>query len=100
MEEKILSLLGRKDYAPSNVPEVLKRLSLRPNLQQELQGALRALEQRGQIVRTKGNRYIKAREADLIPGIIRINRQGKGFLQPDDRALKEMVIPENATSTA
>ncbi len=100
MEEKILSLLGRKDYAPSNVPELLKRLGLRPNLQQELQGALRALEQRGQIVRTKGNRYIKAREADLIPGIIRINRQGKGFLQPDDRALKEIVIPENATSTA
>jgi exoribonuclease R len=39
-------------------------------------------------------------EADLIPGRIRMNRQGKGFLQPDDPALKEIAIPEPATSTA
>ena len=28
MEERILELLGRKDYSPSNVPELLKRLGL------------------------------------------------------------------------
>ena len=36
----------------------------------------------------------------MIPGRIRMNRQGKGFLQPDDPGLKEIVIPESATSTA
>ena len=51
-------------------------------------------------MRTKGNRYIKSREADLVPGVIRMNRQGKGFLQPDEPGQKEIVIPENATSTA
>ena len=40
---------------------------------------LRGLEQSGQIARIKGNRYIQPREADLIPGRIRMNRQGKGF---------------------
>ena len=29
-----------------------------------------------------------------------MNRQGKGFLQPDDPALKEIAIPESATGTA
>ena len=29
-----------------------------------------------------------------------MNRQGKGFLQPDDPGLKEIAIPESATSTA
>src|SRR5436190_6592169 len=29
-----------------------------------------------------------------------MNRQGKGFLQPDDPRLKEITIPESATSTA
>jgi ribonuclease R len=100
MEEQILKLLGRPDYAPANVPELLRRLRLSPNRQQDLQRAIRALEQSGRIVRTKGNRYILAREADLIPGRIRINRQGKGFLQPDDPALKEIMIPEGATLTA
>src|SRR6185369_4735903 len=70
------------------------------NRQQELQGLLRKLEQAGQITRTKGNRYIQSREADLIPGRIKMNRQGKGFLQPDDPTLKEIMIPESATGTA
>src|SRR5438093_12639952 len=100
MEEQILKLLRRKDYVPLNVPELLRQLRQAPNRQQELQRVLRALEQSGRVVRIKGNRYIEPREADLIPGKIRINRAGKGFLQPDDPALKEIAIPENATGTA
>src|SRR6202142_638791 len=100
MDELILKLLGRKDYAPANVPELLRRLGLRANQQQELQGVLGGLEKDGKIIRTKGNRYIQSREADLVPGVIRINRQGKGFLQPDDPGLKEIMVPEGATSTA
>lgn len=100
MEEQVLSLLGRKHYVPSNVPELLRQLRWPPNRQQELQGVLRPLEDSGRITRTKGNRYILSREADLIPGRIQINRQAKGFLQPDDLGLKEIMIPEDATSTA
>src|SRR5690242_6811398 len=100
MEEAILKLLGRKDYSPLNVPELLGGLGLLPNQQQELQHALRELERSGQTTRTKGNRYILSNEADLVPGTIRVNRQGKGFLQPDDPAVREIVVPESATSTA
>src|SRR5450759_3801279 len=100
MEEQVLSLLGRKHYVPSNVPELLRQLRWPPKRQQELQGVLRPLEDSGRITRTKGNRYILSREADLIPGRIQINRQAKGFLQPDDLGLKEIMIPEDATSTA
>ncbi len=99
-DEQILKLLGRSDYTPANVPELLRRLGLPPNQQQALQHALRALEKSGQILRTKRNRYIISREADLVPGVIRINRQGKGFLQPDEPGSPEVVVPENATGTA
>ena len=100
MEQRILNLLGRKDYVPANVPELLRRLRLPPPRQQELQRVLLALEQSGRVARIKGHRYIQPREADLIPGRIRMNRQGKGFLQPDDAGLKEIAIPESATGTA
>ena len=100
IEAKLLSLLSQPGYVPLNVPELLRRLRLGPPCQQELQVLLRGLEQAGRVARIKGNRYIQPREADLVPGRIRMNRQGKGFLQPDDPGQKEIVIPESATSTA
>jgi len=100
IKQGIVETLGRKDYAAANVPELLRLLGLPPASQQALQHLLRELEVSGQIARIKGNRYILSREADLIPGRIRMNRQGKGFLQPDDTSLKEIAIPEGATGTA
>src|ERR1017187_7265718 len=100
MREQIIRLLEQKNYVPANVPELLRSLHLSPNRQQELQAVLGKLEQVGEIARIKGNHYILPREADLIPGRIRMNRAGKGFLQPDDSSLKEIAIPESATSTA
>ena len=44
--------------------------------------------------------HIQSREADLGLSRIRMNRQGKGFLIPDDSSLKEIMVPENATGTA
>ena len=100
MEELILRLLGRSDYTPSNFQQLIQRLGLPHARQPAVQQALRDLEKNGQIIRTKSHRYIQAREADLIPGRIRVNRQGKGFLEPEDAAQKEIVIPESATGTA
>lgn len=100
IEDKILKLLLRPGYAPANVPELLQLLDLPRNQQQNLQYAIRHLETKGQILRTKGNRYILAQQADLIPGVISINRGGKGFLQPDEPGLAEIVVPESATGTA
>jgi ribonuclease R len=100
IKDQIIELLGRRDYVPANVPELLRLLGLPRRGQQELQAAIGELERAGKIARIKGNRYIQPREVDLIPGRIRMNRQGKGFLQPDDPDLKEIVIPESATRTA
>jgi ribonuclease R len=100
MDQQILRILGQRDYVPANVPELLRRLRLPPNRQQDLQTVLRKLEQSGQVARIKGNRYIQPRDADLIPGRIRMNRAGNGFLQPDDAGLKEIAVPESATGTA
>jgi ribonuclease R len=100
MNDQVIRLLGQKDYVPLNVPELLRRLRLPPHRQQELQAVLKKLEQTGEVARIKGNRYVQPREADLIPGRIRMNRAGNGFLQPDDAGLKEIAVPQNATGTA
>ena len=100
MEEKILRLMGRKRYLPSNIPEFLKQLRLESSQQQELQSILKELERTGQVARIKGNRYILPREADLVPGRIQITRGGRGFLLPDAPGQGEVSIVANKTGTA
>ena len=58
MKDQIIRLLAQKNYVPANVPELLRLLRLPPNRQQELQAALRQLEQSGAVARIKGNRYV------------------------------------------
>ena len=100
MKDRILKLLGRKSYVPANVAELALLLRLQVRQEQELRRVLRKLERSGHIARIKGDRYIIPEEADLIPGRIQVTRGGRGFLTPDDPAIKEIAIPAEATGTA
>ncbi|HEV2394146.1 MAG TPA: VacB/RNase II family 3'-5' exoribonuclease [Verrucomicrobiae bacterium] len=101
MDNQILTLLGRPDYTPLTAGELASRLGIVAGKRAELQRALARLERAGQIARIKkGERYALPLEADLVPGRIRMNRQGVGFLQPDDPKLSPLRIPQDATGTA
>ncbi len=100
MDTKILELLASADYVPSNVPELLSQLGMKPNQQQVLQGTLKSLIKQGKLISTKGNRYIIAKEADLIAGVIQITRGGRGFVQPDEPGVGEIGIQGRNTDTA
>jgi ribonuclease R len=96
----LLELTGARDYLPADCMELMKRLRLPAEREADLKATLDELERLGRLARIKGHRYVQPRDADLIPGRIRINRQGKGFLQPDEAGIREIVIPESATGTA
>ncbi|MBL9126879.1 MAG: ribonuclease R [Verrucomicrobiales bacterium] len=100
MKEQLLELLGAKGYFPADAAELARRMGLSPGRVGELRRLLEGLEQSGAVARIKGHRYILPDEADLIPGRIRMNRQGKGWLAPDQAGLSEIEIPESATGTA
>lgn len=100
MQDKILEFLGEAAYVPATRNEIQRQLRLPRARANELNETLKELEATGRVARIKGDRYIRPKEADLIPGRIRIHRQGTGFLLPDDPALKEIRIPEHATHTA
>jgi ribonuclease R len=100
MEQQILNLLAQKDYVPLSAENLLRHLRVPPEREPEFSRALRKLELDGEIALIKASRYVRTSDADLIPGRIRMNRAGKGFLQPDHPDLKEIAIPESATGTA
>jgi ribonuclease R len=100
MEQRILHLLAQKDYVPLSAENLQRHLRVPPDREPEFVRALRKLERDGAIALIKASRYVRTTDADLIPGRIRMNRAGKGFLQPDDSNLKEIAIAESATGTA
>ena len=101
MEEKLLELFHWRNYTPSNISELLSQLRLPRNQEGQLERTLARLERAGRIARIKqGNRYALLLEADLVPGRIRMNRQGVGTLQPDDPKTPAIRILHDATATA
>ena len=100
MKDQIIRLLEEKDYVPLSAENLQRHLRVTPEQEPEFQRTLRKLERDGEIVQIKGARYALASDADLIPGRIRMNRSGRGFLQPDDPNIKEISIAESATGTA
>ena len=101
MEDKIIDLLKRPRYTPLNAEELRAQLGLHRSRQRELEHVLARLERKGQVARIKqGNRYALPQAADLVPGRIRMNRQGVGFLQADDPKVPTIRVPFDATATA
>jgi ribonuclease R len=100
MEQRILNLLAHKDYVPLSAENLQRHLRVPSDREPEFARALRKLERDGAIALIKASRYVRTTDADLIPGRIRMNRAGKGFLQPDDSSLKEIAVAESATGTA
>ncbi|MGA1239018.1 MAG: ribonuclease R, partial [Limisphaerales bacterium] len=100
MREQILALISREDYQPANMVGIMQTLGLPPGKASELRRVLGELERAGEVARTKGERYIPARDASLVAGRLSVNRQGKGFVQPDEAGRKEIVIPPSGLSTA
>ncbi len=100
LDRLILDRLGARDYRPTTSEVLITLLSITEKERAGFLAALAALEKQGRIVRTKNDRFILADEADLVPGVIQITRQGRGFVLPDAPGLKEIAIPGHATATA
>ena len=100
MEEQILALLRKPQYIPLTYPELLKELRVQHQKRKHLSQVLAQLEKTGAIARIKGSRYALSSTADLVPGRLRVNRNGSGFVQPDDATLPAIWIPADGLSTA
>jgi ribonuclease R len=100
LEEAVLSALQASDYRPASTADLARLLRLDSAAARTLGSTLSDLRRQGRVHQTKAERWILTQEADLVPGVIQITRQGRGFLQPDTPGLKEIAIPDRATGTA
>jgi ribonuclease R len=83
LHERLLQLLGRRDYVPLNRAELAANLGLKKPELRQLDTELQQLLSRGSIVRVKSDRYVRPVDADLVTGKILIRPNGRGLLQPE-----------------
>ncbi len=80
-QERLLQLLGRRDYVPLTRQEIGAKLGLKKPEFRKLDLELKALLDRGAVVRVKSDRYCLPADADLVTGILQIKPSGRGLLR-------------------
>ena len=97
---RILALLRAPKYRPLDKKELARALGFKSETRSDLKGALRELEQAGEIARIRKNRYILPAEADLATGRLQILQQGFGFLAREGSDQGDIFVSAENTGTA
>jgi ribonuclease R len=100
IREKVLALLRAPDYRPRDRNEIARELGLKGRERVSVRKTLRELENGGEIVRIRKNRYVLPSEADLVTGKLSIHQAGYGFLVPEKAGEPDVFIAVENTGTA
>lgn len=99
--EKILEMIGSEDYRPMTMDQFQQELSAYDSEDfKEMVKEMVALEESGEVYRTKKDKYMKMSETDLVKGKLSLHKRGFGFLRPEDTEMEDIFIPPNAINGA
>ncbi|WP_245751653.1 ribonuclease R [Amphibacillus marinus] len=90
-----MNFFSEKAEKPLKVDDIQTGLALDPadpEIFKELVKALNILEQEGDLLLTRKNRYVLPNRIGLIKGRIQMHKKGFAFLLPDDEAQKDIYI--------
>ncbi|MBC1890575.1 ribonuclease R [Listeria booriae] len=62
--------------------------------------SLVAMEDRGDVIRTKKNRYALPKELDFVKGTFRAHEKGFGFVLPEEQDMDDIFIPPTQVNNA
>ncbi|MBO8156836.1 MAG: ribonuclease R [Bacillaceae bacterium] len=101
MKKKVLSFFKENSSRPLSVHEMEEALELYDADDFTLLvKALNELEQAGELVRTRKNRYGLPERMNLIRGKIQMHSKGFAFLIPDDEGQDDIFIHQNDLNSA
>ncbi len=101
MKERILEFFKENDRKPLAVEEIEQELGIEDAVDfKELVKALNALEENGDLVRTRKNRFGLPDKMNLVKGKIQMHAKGFAFLIPEDEDAKDVYIHANDLGSA
>lgn len=90
--ELVLELFA-KVRRPLNLDALLRMLGVRRRAKKRLDGILAELTASGDILRLRGGSYGLMQNLKLITGILRVQRSGAGFVDPEDGGQSLFIPP-------
>lgn len=101
LEKQIMSYFTEEDASLLNAQELEVMFGLESADEfKKLMKILNHLEESGQLVRTRKNRYGLPERMNLLRGTIEMNRKGFAFLLPEDDQLADVFIAASDLSSA
>ncbi|SFA89749.1 RNAse R [Lentibacillus halodurans] len=101
MQEKLREYFNEHNDKPLAVGELEEALGLQDAVEfKELVKALNALEEAGELVRTRKNRFGLPEKMNLIRGRIQMHAKGFAFLIPDDDSQSDVYIHHSDLASA
>ncbi|SFD95622.1 RNAse R [Lentibacillus persicus] len=101
MQERLRDYFNEHSEKPLAVDELEEELELEDAVEfKELVKALNALEESGELVRTRKNRFGLPEKMNLVRGRIQMHAKGFAFLIPDDEARADIYIHHSDLASA
>lgn len=101
MQERLLAFFNEIESRPLSVDEIEERLQIDGAEDfKELIKALNKLEESGELVRTRKNRYGLPEKMNLIRGRIQMHSKGFAFLLPDEEGQEDIYINPSDLNSA
>lgn len=101
IQQKLLSLMKEESYKPLTVQEIQEVMGFEQAAEfKELVKMLVDLEQKGQIIRSKANRYGVPEGMNLLRGKFIGHAKGFGFVAPEAEGMDDVFIPPHEVNGA
>lgn len=101
LRDRLLSFMREDSYKPLTVQEIQEELELTDAGEfKELVKVLVELEEKGDVIRSRSDRYGVPERMDIIRGRFIGHAKGFGFVVPEEEGMDDVFIPPNETNTA
>jgi ribonuclease R len=91
-QEEVLQKIKERSDRPMLLPELMRMLSIPKEDRKPFKRLLREMVQRGEIVRTRGDRYGLPQKMGLVAGRFKGHRDGYGFVIPEEPGESDVYI--------
>ena len=100
MKDRILEFMTKKAYKPLTREELIAAFEVRDIEEKEFSKLLAAMEAKGEIIRTRWDRYGVPQRMNLVVGRVQGNAKGFAFVIPDSEGQEDVYIAPADTNGA